>query len=211
MKQPNAEFSASVRSQLRREALQARNALGPEQREQMSKQTVERLAASELFQKAQTVLLYEHTKAELSLDALRVHPLAAGKRLVYPLCISKTEMIALLPNGEDAWQDGAFGIREPIPEKSRQIPPEEIDLVVCPCSAFDEECRRMGMGAGFYDRYLPQCSKAVICAVAFEVQKFPEVPADAWDVPMEMVFTEKTVYVRKNEQNSWSRQNENKP
>ena len=188
--------SVSVRRQLRRAALDKRGALSAEQRERMSEQAVRLLAGSEEFQNAQTVMLYAHTKAELSLDALARHPLASGKRFVYPLCISKTEMVALLPADEEAWKEGAFGIREPRPERSERIAPESIDLVVCPCSAFDENCNRMGMGAGFYDRYLPKCSNAVICAVAFEAQKLPEVPVDAWDVPMEMVFTEKTVYRR---------------
>ncbi len=190
------ETTAAERAQLRRAAIQARGALSPEQREKLSRQAVERLVSSEVFQKAHTVMLYEHTRAELSLDLLREHPLAAGKRLAYPLCVSKTDMTALQPMGENAWKAGAFGIREPLPEKSAQIAPEEIDLVVCPCSAFDEQGNRMGMGAGFYDRYLPKCSRAVICAVAFEVQKLPEIPVDAWDVPMEMIFTEKTVYIR---------------
>ena len=190
------ETTAAKRAQLRRTAIQARGALSPEQREKLSRQAVERLVRSEAFQKAHTVMLYEHTRAELSLDLLREHPLAAGKRLAYPLCVSETDMTALQPMEENAWKAGAFGIREPLPEKSAQIAPEEIDLVVCPCSAFDEQGNRMGMGAGFYDRYLPKCSNAVICAVAFEAQKLPEVPVDAWDIPMEMIFTEKTVYLR---------------
>ena len=118
----------------------------------------------------------------------------AEKRLVYPLCISKTEMIALEPLGEDSWKDGYCGIREPVREKSVEIRPEEIDLVICPCTVFDEAGGRMGMGAGFYDRYLPRCTNAHIVAVAFEAQKADCVPMEPWDRPMELVFTEKAVY-----------------
>ena len=118
----------------------------------------------------------------------------AEKRLVYPLCISKTEMIALEPLGEDSWKDGYCGIREPVREKSVEIRPEEIDLVICPCTVFDEAGGRMGMGAGFYDCYLPRCTNAHIVAVAFEAQKADCVPMEPWDRPMELVFTEKAVY-----------------
>ena len=90
-----------------------------------------------------------------------------------------------------------FGIMEPVREKSMEIPPEEIDLVICPCTVFDENCGRMGMGAGFYDRYLAKCVNAHIAAVAFEVQKADSIPMEPWDKPMEMVFTEAGIYYKK--------------
>ena len=54
----------------------------------------------------------------------------------------------------------------------------------------------MGMGAGFYDRYLAKCVNAHIAAVAFEVQKADCIPMEPWDKPMEMVFTEAGTYYK---------------
>ena len=105
-------------------------------------------------------------------------------------------MTALLPHGEDSWAEGYCGISEPLPEKSELIRPEEIDLVLCPCTVFDEHCNRMGMGAGFYDRYLEKCVNAHIVSVAFECQKAVRIPTESWDKPMDAVFTEKAVYRR---------------
>jgi 5-formyltetrahydrofolate cyclo-ligase len=66
---------------------------------------------------------------------------------------------------------------------------------VCkPVTAFDEKLGRMGMGAGYYDRFLTACKKAHIVAVAFECQKADSVMAQEWDMPMEKVFTEEKVY-----------------
>lgn len=79
-------------------------------------------------------------------------------------------------------------------ECSEEVPPEEIDLVVCPCTVFDESCNRMGMGGGFYDRYLPKCVRAKIVSVAFELQKAPAVPMEQWDRAVDMTFTEESVY-----------------
>lgn len=135
-------------------------------------------------------MLYRAVRGEVCLDTLQ----ACGKRLVYPLCVSATEMTALLPRGKNAWAAGRHGIPEPIPERSLTVAPEEIDLVICPCTVFDEACRRMGMGAGYYDRFLPQCSGAVIAAAAFECQKTAAVPVRPWDIPMDCVFTEKSIY-----------------
>ena len=67
----------------------------------------------------------------------------------------------------------------------------EIDLVICPCAAFDAACNRLGMGAGFYDRFLLKLRPdAFIWAAAFEIQKTDELFSDPWDVRMSRVYTE---------------------
>ena len=187
------------RNELRKLKIQARNNLSTVEREAFSMQIVERILASNAFQKAQKILIYKAIKGEVDLSALEATAINSGKKLYYPLCINKTEMIALspkgkLPKGQNAWKSGAFGIMEPIRECSIEIAPEDIDMVVCPCTVFDEQGGRMGMGGGYYDRYLTKCTNAFICAVAFEVQKSKHVPMEEWDVEMNMVFTEKTTY-----------------
>ncbi|MGN1414814.1 MAG: 5-formyltetrahydrofolate cyclo-ligase [Anaerovoracaceae bacterium] len=184
------------RQNLRKSRIAARDALSADERDHLSKSIVSRILASPVFRQAKTILIYKGIRGEVRLEALEeaVHADFAEKRLVYPLCISKTEMIALEPLGEDSWKDGYCGIREPVREKSVEIRPEEIDLVICPCTVFDEAGGRMGMGAGFYDRYLPQCTNAHIVAVAFEAQKADCIPMEPWDRPMGLVFTEKAVY-----------------
>ena len=178
------------RGQRRREKILAREALRMEERRSYSTAIVQRLTQLPEYRAAETVMLYRAVKAEVNLEGL------SGKRFVWPLCIGAGEMIALLPEDESAWQKGYCGIPEPVRDRSREIAPEEIDLVICPCTAFDAQCHRMGMGKGFYDRFLPRCPKARFVAVAFEVQKAELIAAGPWDVPMDAVVTEKTVYRR---------------
>lgn len=181
---------------MRKSGIAARDALAPEERVRFSKSIVRRILESEEFQSAETILIYRAVRGEVRLETLEE---AAGeKRLLYPLCISKTEMIALYPGkGESSWKKGAFGIPEPVRELSLEIPPEEIDLVICPCTVFDEACGRMGMGAGYYDRYLKKCVNAHVVSVAFEAQKADHIEMQPWDQPMEKVFTEAAVYTVK--------------
>ena len=47
---------------------------------------------------------------------------------------------ALLPVGPSAWRKGMYDIPEPVPERSVIMDPSEIDLVLCPCTAFDAAC-----------------------------------------------------------------------
>ena len=65
----------------------------------------------------------------------------------------------------------------------------QIDIVICPCTAFDRDYNRLGMGAGYYDRYLEKCVNAYLVAVAFDVQEAREVPVCEYDVKMKAVIT----------------------
>ncbi len=185
------------RAAIRKEKVVARNTLSEEERADKSRAIVERLAASPEYQSARVIMIYRWTKGEVKLDLLEQINEAGGsgkKTLLYPLCVTDSEMIALLPEGDNSWIEGYKGIFEPVREKSKEFKPETIDLVVCPCSSFDEAGGRMGMGRGFYDRFIEKCVNAKIVAVAFECQKSESVLAQAWDKPMQAVFTEEKEY-----------------
>ena len=188
-------FRGTYRRWLRSRMIKARNSLSEDERIEKSRMICASVAGTEAWEKARRILVYKWTRGEVKLDELEKTGREQGKELIYPLCVSDTEMIAVLPGkGEDAWKSGYYGILEPDEQKGKVIPPEEIDLVICPCSSFDCECRRMGMGGGFYDRYLPGCVNAYFTAVAFEVQKSLEIPADPHDIPVDCVITEKECY-----------------
>lgn len=180
------------KSALRKEKIAAREALSEEDRIAWSKSICERVLETEEYKQAKVIFAYKWYKGEVKLDALEEQAKTDGKRLVYPLCISKTEMDAIeTSDEEDAWVEGYKGIMEPVREKGTIVQPEEIDLVVAPCSAFDDKCRRLGQGGGFYDRYLPKCVNAKMIAVAFEVQRAEEIPTDEYDFAVPAVATEK--------------------
>ena len=125
---------------LRREKIRARESLSPAQRRVFSARILQRLEQLPEYRAAETVMVYRAVKGEVRLDGL------SGKRFVWPLCIGEGEMAALLPENETAWHEGYCGIPEPVRERSEEISPGEIDLVICPCTVFDPACRRMGMG-----------------------------------------------------------------
>ena len=184
----------ALRKKLRREKIAARTALSAEERNRLSAETAENLVTSPEFASAKTILVYRAVKAELDPSIIAEKARALGKKVAYPLCLEKSEMTALVPHSESAWKPGFKGIPEPVPELSEEISPEQIDLIICPCTAFDEKCGRMGMGGGYYDRYIPKCVNAKAVAVAFECQKADEIPMEPWDRKMDAVFTALEVY-----------------
>lgn len=184
-----------MRDILRKEKIQARNNLASVERKQFSEQIVEQILLMDAYKKAQNIMIYKSVKGEVDLSALEIAAKQNGKRLFYPLCISKTEMIAL--ETQDAWKKGTYGIMEPIREHSTEIVPDELDMVICPCAVFDESGGRIGMGAGYYDRFLLKCTNACFIAVAFEIQKSQHVPLETWDIKMDFIVTENKIYKMK--------------
>lgn len=174
--------------------IRLRKGLTKEQVMELSYKICGRVIDSEEYKKAEKILVYNAVNGEVSLKKLIETAKKEGKIIAYPLCRKNRKMDALVPKSADAFVSGAFGIMEPDERRSVIIEPEEIDLVICPLTAFDESGRRLGMGGGYYDRYLPKCKNAYIAAAAYEFQKIAEVPADEFDFWMHTVFTEKNIY-----------------
>ena len=182
------------KAKLRRAGILARESLSQEEREKGSIRIVEQILKSPEYKSARIVMLYKAVRGEVRLDRLESDPSTADKRLVYPYCIDKVSMAALEPMDEDSWGEGSYGIQEPLPEKSLEISPDQIDLVICPCTVFDEQGNRIGMGAGYYDRFLEKCVNARIISVAFEAQKADDIPVHTWDKAVEKTYTETNIY-----------------
>ncbi|MGQ0383108.1 MAG: 5-formyltetrahydrofolate cyclo-ligase [Gammaproteobacteria bacterium] len=77
-----------------------------------------------------------------------------------------------------------------------------LDLVLVPLVGFDADGRRLGMGAGFYDRHFAflrhrrTWRRPRLLGLAFDLQRVPHLPADAHDVPLWGIVTERRVYGR---------------
>ena len=181
-------FPAVLKKHQRTHVLAVRDTIPPEERAAAALAVCEKLLSLDVYRKAETVFLFNAFRSELDLSAFAEQAEKDGKTLLYPYCIDRTRMCAVKPGGE--WITGRFGIAVPAPESSVVFEPSDIDLVLCPCSAFDARGGRLGMGAGYYDRFLPLCRKAFKILVAFEAQQLPRVCGEALDVPMDAVITE---------------------
>ena len=171
----------------------ARRALSPEQRAAANAALCARLWQLDAVQNAQTILLYAAFGGEVGLAGFAAEAARRGKVLAYPVCGENCSLTAAVP-GPDGWETGLYGIRTPVLERSVLLEPEQLDLVLVPCTAFDAACRRVGMGKGYYDRYLPRCRNAVALGVAFEAQRVPEAAADEQDRRLDGFVTERKVY-----------------
>ena len=180
--------------QLQRKAGRAaRKALSPDERVAANAALCRTLWQLDAVRNARTILLYAAFGAEADLAAFAAEAQAQGKKLAYPVCGEEYSLTAAVP-GPDGWEVGQYGIRTPVLARSELVPPEALDLVLVPCTAFDAGCRRVGMGKGYYDRFLPRCTRAVKIGVAFEAQRVDQAAAGPHDWPLDAFVTEKGIY-----------------
>ena len=172
-----------------------RRALSVQQRTVFDAAIAARVLALPAFAAARTGLSYCAVGGEANPAAIDAAAVRRGKAVAYPLCLEEGHMEAALPEAADALAPGRYGIPAPIPGRCRLLAPEDVDLALVPCAAFDAFCRRVGMGAGYYDRYLVRCG-AFSVALAYEAQRVPQAAAQEHDVLLCAVASESGLYLR---------------
>ncbi len=88
----------------------------------------------------------------------------------------------------DLLEPGPFGLMQPSAIAEAVDP----DVVLVPLVAFDSRLMRLGQGAGHYDRALSLLDSSIAVGIAWSVQHAPAIDADAWDIPMDAILTEKS-------------------
>nr|HID58343.1 5-formyltetrahydrofolate cyclo-ligase [Desulfobacterales bacterium] len=194
----HTEDIKAIKSEIRRKVIAARNALSIEERIAKSAAIMERLFELANFLEAKTVLFYMNSGSEVITSDIIRKSIEFGKNIVLPSYnLEKSKIIPLKVQDPDRdLRPGFREILEPIPNRSKQIPFDQIDLAIVPGTAFDERGGRMGYGEGFYDRLIP-CLEATTrkVALAFECQFVPQVPMESTDRYIDIIITEdRTIY-----------------
>ncbi len=175
----------AAKTTLRRKMTKVRKDMTPEARQAASAQMIDRLVKLPAYQNAQTMFI-ERAKAD-------------GKRVAIPWITDKGTMEAVEVSSLKGLEVGMYGIRN-VPAAERQvIAPEALDLAIVPGAAFTVEGARLGLGGGYYDRYLgnraPQAERV---ALAFDALVLPrperyKIPMEAHDIWVDVLVTETRV------------------
>jgi 5-formyltetrahydrofolate cyclo-ligase len=143
---------------------------------------------------ADSVLCFVSFGSEVDTSLLLRWCLDQGKRVALPRIVGRRRMEAFWV--EDPARDlesGSYGIREPRAELPL-APPEAIDVVIVPGSAFGRSGDRMGYGGGFYDTFMARLRpRTPRVALAFELQLVDDVPEEGHDLRVDALVTERGV------------------
>jgi len=78
--------------------------------------------------------------------------------------------------------------------RTAQLPDVIFDVIIVPLLAFDADGRRLGLGGGWYDRFLANQPQALTIGLAYEAQRVATVPTEPHDMPLDAVVTEAAIY-----------------
>ncbi len=151
-----------------------------------------RVLDSEAWQSAGTVFIYVSMWAEPDTRALLEDALAAGKALYVPLCRPGGVLEAVRIRSGLELRPGTLSIPEP-PEEGERAGEDTIELALVPCVSASRDGRRLGHGAGYYDRFLASRRCRTVC-LCYEALLCEFIPTDEHDVRMDAVATEKGIW-----------------
>ena len=144
------------------------------------------------FFKSRRVALYRALPRELSLVLLETWLAQAGAILHFPKCLPETdvsmEMLEVETHQLKGFSIGPYGVHEP-PLKAKPVGPSALDLIIVPGVAFGPAGERIGLGKGYYDRYLPQAPQALRVSLAFDFQLVNSLEQSEWDQPIDWILT----------------------
>jgi 5-formyltetrahydrofolate cyclo-ligase len=137
-----------------------------------------------------TLGVYWPFRAEFDPRPLVDWAVEAGRTVALPVVVEKKA-----PLEYRAWRpgeklvDGVWNI--PVPEKRELVTPT---VVLAPLVGFDPACYRLGYGGGYFDRTLAALQpKPVAIGVGFAVQELETIHPQPFDIPMDLIVTEKGV------------------
>jgi len=151
------------------------------------------LIKQSLFQNTSHILFYVSYNGEVHTHDLIKKALSSHKTVYVP--ISNPQTHTLLISKVDQFSDlspGTYDILEPTKETMKPVPLHQIELLIVPGVAFDEQGHRIGQGGGYYDWLLSKTHVPSI-ALAFEFQIKDSIPTEPHDQQIEYIITEKRV------------------
>ncbi len=175
---------------LREEMMRARAQLGAEAREAGARALADAGLSFLSLPSGAKISGYAAIGDELDPSAL-LHVLAAqGHAIALPVTIAKGKPLIFR-----SWQPGAPLIEGSfnVPEPGEDAPELTPGIVLTPVLAFDARGRRLGYGAGYYDRTLAalrRAGKVIAVGVAFDIQEVEATPMNENDQILDWVVTE---------------------
>ncbi|PHR19357.1 MAG: 5-formyltetrahydrofolate cyclo-ligase [Hoeflea sp.] len=178
------------KASIRAAVLARRDALDPGARIEMSLAMAE--AAEQLqFDPGTVIAGYLPIRSEPDLRPMLARFRERGARLCLPVVLDRETIVFRdFVRGAEIVSTG-FGTSGPGADAELLDP----DVLMMPLSSFDAEGNRLGYGAGHYDRAIAKLRAKgrtpVLIGTAFAIQEVDRLPAEAHDVPLDMILTER--------------------
>ena len=157
------------------------------------------LCAMQPFRRAQSIAIYLANFGEVDCGAFMGQMIARGKSLYAPI-LRKNRLLFAPLHPDTPLHTNRFGIAEPVYKTIQLRTPSQLDVVITPLIAFDDELNRLGMGGGYYDRSFAfkkrrrHWRRPLMIGLGYSFQRVTTLSPQYWDVPIDVAITEKESY-----------------
>lgn len=183
-------FNAAKKDTLRRLYREKRRELDLDACREQDTELCRIISELSVFSAASTVLLYAPKGAETDVLPLAHIAKMLGKRVAFPLCDTDSKTMTFrYVNDVSELNLGAYGIREP--SRDAEVYGGEPAVCIVPGLAFDKNGNRLGYGGGYYDRFLSAGGVTSIAPVREGFFSEAPLPADRYDVKIDIIVTVK--------------------
>ena len=156
--------------------------------EKASKNIQAQVLSSQIYKNAKKIFIYISTRREPSTIEIIKQALSEGKEIYVPKCVDRNMLAVRIYNMKNLIP-GSLGILEP-KNCSETLTAKEFDLIIVPCLAASIDGKRLGHGAGYYDKFLAECkNKNTICLCFYKMLN-SDIPMSKYDIYMSKVLTE---------------------
>lgn len=195
-------MTSNGKAELRRTLSAKRRALTYLEQQQAARTLAINAARTRLFHVSRRIACYMPHDGEIDPTLLLERVWKMNKLAFLPvLSRSSHDRLWFAPATRDMkLRTNRYGIPEPQVKAEQLIRAQTLDLIFVPLLGIDAKGNRLGRGAGFYDRsleflrYRDYLRKPHLLGLAHDFQRVTDVPADAWDIPLDGVVTDRAVY-----------------
>jgi len=141
-----------------------------------------------------TIACYLPADDEVDPTAIIERAWRATKRVFAPVIDIRGNMIFRELTPDTELNRNYFGLWEPV--SGKPISAKAIDLVIALLAAFDDQCHRIGMGGGYFDRTFSFLKgrklwrHPKLIGAAFDCQRVSSIAPNPWDIGLFRVVTE---------------------
>ena len=190
---------AQYKNKLRREMRQRRRSMSLAAQRVAAKELVCRVARLQGFANAHRIGAYLATDGEIDPLPTLIELMRRNRRCLLPVIVpGRRPRIRFASfNLNSRLIANRFKIDEPDVPRQDWLDARELDIILVPLVAFDDQGNRLGRGGAFYDaslasmRHRLHLKRPRLIGLAHECQRVESLETDSWDIPLDGVLTDR--------------------
>jgi 5-formyltetrahydrofolate cyclo-ligase len=175
------------RNQLRQDLRQTRKNLSKPQQFVAANSIATNISSIPEFQHANSIGAYIVNDGEIDPARLIAQAWQKKTAIYLPKIKTNNDMVFVRYQQDCALEKNQYGIDEPCSDDIV----DNLDVILVPLVGFDSSGNRLGMGGGYYDRYLASRQQnTYLIGLAHQCQQVAQLEVKSWDIPLDLIVTD---------------------